>query len=302
MNWDDLRLLLALSRGGSFSAAGRALGITHTTASRRLKRCERDLGTLLFDRTPQGLRPTVAGRALLRDAEEIEGRILLLQGRVSGYSRRLKGPLTVTTMPMLLQASAGVFAGFCQAFPKIELSLDTSDSLRSLHRREAEVALRLSPGPPEGLIGRRVGRPCFAVFAHPSVVARIGAQAPLAAFPWLGLLGPEARWFASWLAEHAPGATVHAQVTPDSSAIAALVQAAVGVCLMPTWQGEAMNLVQIGPSQASQNTAVWLLTHPDLRSNARVRAFLDFMADALPKHAAWAAEPPIPHGEAALGR
>ena len=54
MNWDDMRIFLALSREGSVSGAGRVLGVKHTTVSRRISAFEEQLGTRLFDRLPSG--------------------------------------------------------------------------------------------------------------------------------------------------------------------------------------------------------------------------------------------------------
>jgi molybdate transport repressor ModE-like protein len=54
MNWDDMRFFLALSREGSISAAGRSLGVNHTTVARRIAALEEVLGTRLFDRLPDG--------------------------------------------------------------------------------------------------------------------------------------------------------------------------------------------------------------------------------------------------------
>src|SRR3569833_1400126 len=72
MDWDDLRVFLAIYRAGSTSAAARALGVQHTTVGRRLTSLEDALGTSLFTRTPTGLVPTADAEALVRDAEAAE--------------------------------------------------------------------------------------------------------------------------------------------------------------------------------------------------------------------------------------
>ena len=62
MNWDDLRPFLALARHGSIWAAGAALGLSHTTVSRRVEELEEQLGARLFDRHRDGYRLTEAGK------------------------------------------------------------------------------------------------------------------------------------------------------------------------------------------------------------------------------------------------
>src|SRR4051794_38706939 len=71
MDWDDLRLALAVGRAGSLSAAGRTLGVDKATVGRRVAALEDDLGLRLFDRTRDGLVPTVRGARVLQTAEKM---------------------------------------------------------------------------------------------------------------------------------------------------------------------------------------------------------------------------------------
>ena len=68
MNWDDLKILLALSRSGSTRSAAKRLGVSNTTVSRRLESLEEAIGGRLFDRTPDGFKITVLGEQLLKTA------------------------------------------------------------------------------------------------------------------------------------------------------------------------------------------------------------------------------------------
>ena len=72
LNWDDMRIFLAVAREGNLSAAARALKVTQPTVGRRLKAVEERLATRLFDRLPDGFAPTASGAALLPLAEEME--------------------------------------------------------------------------------------------------------------------------------------------------------------------------------------------------------------------------------------
>ena len=87
LNWDDLRYFLALAREQRVSAAGRALGVKHTTVARRVEALESHLGARLFDQTPQGYALTQAGENLMehalargegRDGVEVDHRISAL--------------------------------------------------------------------------------------------------------------------------------------------------------------------------------------------------------------------------------
>src|SRR5438046_7714429 len=82
MDWNDLRYLLAVHRGGSLAGAAKTLGVTKATASRRLAALEEALGTELVLRTPDGLTLTEAGKVALSTAEEMGRLATALEGRV----------------------------------------------------------------------------------------------------------------------------------------------------------------------------------------------------------------------------
>src|SRR5262244_1001604 len=73
MDWDDVRVFLAVARHGSLRAAGRALGLSQPTIGRRLAAFEATFGgPSLFDRLPEGLRLNAAGEQLIPSAESVE--------------------------------------------------------------------------------------------------------------------------------------------------------------------------------------------------------------------------------------
>ena len=80
INWDNLRLFLAVVRAQSAQEAARRLDVDHSTVTRRLHRLEKELGTQLFERTPAGHVMTAAGHRLLEHVERIESTVAYLQG------------------------------------------------------------------------------------------------------------------------------------------------------------------------------------------------------------------------------
>jgi len=282
MDWDDLRYVLALTRTPTLAGAARALGVTHTTVGRRLRGIETQLGVRLFDRTPDGLVPTAAGRDLCEVAEQIEGDVLAAEGRVLGRDTRLTGALRVSTMDLFFCSLHDAFVSFTERYPDVELLVDTTLDRVSLTRREADVALRLTNQPPEYLVGRRVGRAQFAVYAATSLVERIGADAPLAAFPWIGWSdGPGSDWLDRWLATHAPGARYVLSLDDNARAREHAIRAGTGAFFLPCIEGDPLPDVQrISPIIEDHAHDVWLLTLRELRGTARVRAFMEHMASA----------------------
>ena len=96
MNWDDMRVFLAVARDGSLSAAARHLKVTQPTVGRRLGQLESDLGTRLFDRLPDGSVPTQAGEELLPIAEDMEKAAHALQRRQAIFADTVSGTVRLS--------------------------------------------------------------------------------------------------------------------------------------------------------------------------------------------------------------
>src|SRR5205085_3356144 len=98
MDWDDVRVFLAVAREGSMRAAGRALGLSQPTIARRLAAFEATFGgPTLFDRLPEGLRLNAAGEQLVPAAESVEDAVLTLERRRAAASPGLSGTVRVST-------------------------------------------------------------------------------------------------------------------------------------------------------------------------------------------------------------
>src|SRR5262249_59634569 len=93
MDWDDVRVFLAIARQGSMRAAGRALGLSQPTIARRLAAFEATFGgATLFDRFPEGLRLNAAGEQLVPAAESVEDAVLTLERRRAAAAPAPSGP------------------------------------------------------------------------------------------------------------------------------------------------------------------------------------------------------------------
>src|SRR3984893_7754193 len=98
MDWDDVRVFLAVAREGSMRAAGRALGLSQPTIARRLAAFEATFsGSPLFDRLPEGLRLNAAGEQLVPAAARVEDAVLALERQRAAASPALSGTVRVST-------------------------------------------------------------------------------------------------------------------------------------------------------------------------------------------------------------
>ncbi len=276
--WDDLRLVLAIGQAGSLSGAARMLGISHATVFRRIGRIEARLGVRLFERARTGYTATAAGEEMLSLAAGIDTDVADLERRLAGRDLRPSGTVRVTTTDTLVDLLMPMLAAFRGAFPAVLVELVVSNELFDLRRRDADVAIRPTATPPESLVGRRLGPIAMAVYAAEGVVETREAV-------WIG---PDdtlshlslARWLATTGKEDRVVFRANSLVAMQAAA-----GAGVGCAVLPCFMGDAATgLVRCGAPIESLASELWLLTHPDLRQVTRIRAVLDFMADAVRPH------------------
>lgn len=278
-DWDDLRFFLAVALSGSLSGAARSLGVSHSTIFRRIGNFEQQLGVRLFDRLPEGYVLTAVGEEMRDSVTRIEDEIAALSLKVAGQDQRPRGTIRITTTDLL---AAGVLPRHVAAFrteqPGIEIEVVVADSLLDLTRREADVALRIGNPTQETLVGRRVGRLSFAIYASGTFCNR-GAP-DLLRSDWIGYgsaHGPlsrklERRW---------PQAR-SVYRTNSITAAQAAARAGIGLAALPCVIADCdPGLVRAGEMPEDFALDLWLLTHQDLRNTARIRLFLDFMTAAL---------------------
>lgn len=281
--WDDLRLVLAIADAGTLSGAGRHLGLSHATLFRRLNAIEGRLGVRLFDRARSGYGATVAGEEIAETARHVERQVVDVERRVVGRDLKPSGTVRITTLDsLLIGVLAPVFAEFQAVHGDISLEVAVSNQLFSLSKREADVAIRPTLAPNETLVGRKIGALAFAVYGHRDLANRSGGISNFAAMPWVGpdeaMVYPE---LVAWMRQQGVDARCRYRVDSVLGLYAA-VGAGQGVAVLPCYLGDRdphlVRMSQIVPEVA---TDLWILTHPDLRKSARVRALTSFVADAV---------------------
>jgi DNA-binding transcriptional LysR family regulator len=279
---DDLRLIRAVSDAGTLTGAASRLGIDHSTAFRRLGAIERRLGAHLFERARDGYTPTPAGETAAAAAQRILEDLADTERRLAGEDLRPSGIVRVTTTDTLLGLVSPIFAALRAASPEIVVELVVANSFFTLTRRDADIAIRPSATAPENLAGRRIARLATAPYAAPAYLARRNSRAGLAADEWIGFedsLGHLGS--ARWLEENiAPDRIVHR--ANSLLALQSAARAGMGVAALPCYLGDPdPALRRVHPPLPAMEASLWLLTHPDLRRVARIRAVLDFVADRL---------------------
>ncbi len=285
LEWNHLRIVLAVCRNGTLSGAARELNINHSTVFRRVNSIEERIGVRLFERLPTGYAMTEAGEAMLESAERVEDEIFRLSRKLVGGDLRLSGALHVTAPDALaLEVLMPQIALFCRAYPGIELDLSVENSFLDLSLRQADVAIRSTNTPPETAVGRRLCSLGATIYGSVRYLDQqtdpdIGQGTWL--MPRKGL-----DWFSAnrWLDKRYPDATIAFR----SNTLLGLWEAAkqdLGLAPLPFFlAGRDSRLKRVLEPPQEFSSELWLLTHPDLRRTARVRAFVDFLVEAFEQY------------------
>lgn len=282
LDWDDLRVFLALARGGTLSAAARHLRVNQSTIGRRLLALEQTAKARLFDRTPEGYVPTAAGEAMLAHAEAIEERVISIERNLVGRDVRVEGRVRLATsdsfaswflLPRLRE--------FSERYPDIMLELVTGNRPVDLARREADVSLRLSRPEQPNLVARQLGIAAWAVYAARSYLARRRKPRSRDAFDEYDVVGfePEleatvgAKWLRSQVSRSRVALTANSMMSH-----AAAVVAGFGIAPLPCVFGDREpELRRVHPAFIGHHD-IWIVVHRDVRSSARVRAVVEEIA------------------------
>lgn len=274
-------MFLAAARAGTLSAAARALDSSPATVLRRLRVLERDLKAALFVRSPRGYALTPAGAELLEHVQAMESEVFAAERRLAGRDQKLSGPIRVATLDDLVQTVLGpVLAGFLLRHPSVELDLVIDSELTNLTRRSADVAIRAGGQPTsEDVIARSVCPIGIALYASREYLRRQPRRPSLEQLAGHRIVrADEARArlpMEKLIERHASGATL-AFRSNSMLARCSAVRNGMGVGFLPCFVADVeRELVRLGDVVPEASATLWILVHPDLRRNARVRAFVE---------------------------
>ena len=274
LDWDDLRLFAVLARAGSVRRAAQELEVHASTVTRRLEHFERQLDVKLFNRNPGGLSITQAGKEVLERVQGIAASIADVERAVAGRDRRFAGPLVVALPDALADAVMPEVAAFSQQWPAIRIDFVPAATQPNVGQREADCAVRITERPPQHLVGRCVGQVAVAVYGAPGVVDAIENPKRCG---WVELEAPlELR--TNIRQRDFPDLPLRGSSRDLTMQVAAL-RGGLGIGPLPCAVGDAHPLLaRAGAGAPMVVGEAWLLTHPDLRSSARVLEFMQMLA------------------------
>jgi DNA-binding transcriptional LysR family regulator len=285
LNWNDLRYVLAISRGATLAAAARLLGVDDTTVARRLAAMQEATGTRLYRRLADGtLQLTTAGKRTALHAERIEREIGALDGALKGADDAVSGTVRITSVPIIVNHLLVPAAdSLLQRHPKLQLELVADPRDLSLTRRETDLALRLARPKTGGtkVMARRVGTIRFDVYASASCSVREAKTLPWVTYDESMAHLPQARWIAATAARYDRIAPVHVN---DAEALLEAVIAGLGRSLLPCVIADGdSRLRRVGVKRrAALSRELWLLRHSELRTLGKIEAAVKWIEQIAP--------------------
>lgn len=292
MDWDRLRVFLAVNEAGSFTRAGRTLGLSQSAVSRQMIALEEELGASLFHRHARGLVLTEPGEDFHHAVRDMAEKLALARARINEGRERPEGPLRITTTVAFgtgwLTARMNKFLAL---YPDISVSLVLVDSEElDLSLGQAEVAIRFTRQTQPSLIQRPLMSIRYHVFASKDYLAAHGTPeapadldnhalivygeevpAPIAEINWLLDAGAE------------PGAHSGARREPalrvnNVYGIYRAVRSGLGVGALPYYMSnEAPDLVEVLPGLKGPSFEAYFVYPEELRHSKRIAVVRDFL-------------------------
>lgn len=280
MNWDDLRIFLAVARLGTLSQAAGRLGIDPTTVARRLQRLELLLGATLFEHTPSGHILTSRGTALLVQAQTMEGAMIAATERGGSAKGIAEGTIRVSVSEGFGSAIiAANLVDFANAHPGIGIELVASTGFLNPSRREADIAIMLARPKRGPLIVRKLTDYRLGLYgsrdkADVLSLSTLGEHRLIGYVPDL-IYAPELRYL-----DDVPGNLTASLTSSSVNAQAQLVKSGAGIGILPCFLADGdPGLQRFLPDDVDIQRAFWLVVHRDMRGIARIRLFIAWLDD-----------------------
>ena len=284
MNWDDVRVFLAVARAGQFVAAARALRIDHATAARRVAALERALAARLVERRTTGVLLTEAGARFLAAAERMETACLQAQAELGDRDVELSGTVRIGAPDGLsTYYLTGVFAALAERHPAIAIQLVPTPQAGSVGRRDVDIAVVLEKPEAGRFVSRKLTDYSLGLFASGNYLARHPAPADAAALGGHRLVGYVEEFHyspaLSYVAELCGEAPVAFQCAGAIGQLEA-VRAGVGIGVLHDFIARRhADLVRVLPERRAQRS-YWIVEHEDTRGIGRIRAVHDALIEA----------------------
>lgn len=282
VNWDDVRIFLAVARAGQILGAARRLGINHATVSRRVAALEADLKVRLFRRLTTGSELTPAGARFLEVAERMEAEMIAARADLAADGDEVSGTVRIGAPDGFGVAYLAPRLGaLTSQYRDLSVQLVPVPRSFSLSRREADIAITVDR-PSEGrLVAGKLVDYTLGLYASKRYAAEHGLPARAEDLTAHGLVGYVADLVIDPALDYAP------EFSPDwnarfsvSSALGQVeaVRAGAGIGILHSFIArDHDDLIRVD-AIPSIRRAYWLVYHESVRPLRRIQAVSSFIS------------------------
>ena len=286
MDWDDLRVFLAVARAESLSGAGKRLALDPATVGRRVARLEESAGARLFLKSPQGYALTEEGARLIPHAEAAEAAANAAHEALSGGAGAgLSGQIRLGApdgcanyiLPQVIRA-------ICDDNPGLEVQIVALPRVFNLSKREADMAIGVSRPEAGRLTVQKLTDYHLHLAAHPDYLAKAPPLRDLADIPMHRVVGYIADMIFDKELDYLTslGAGAPPMASNSVSVQLQLLRAGAGVGVVHDFALPfAPELVKLLPDQMGLTRAFWLIRHEGDARSARLDRFASLLAHGI---------------------
>lgn len=280
VDWNALKMFLAIADSGTLTGAAKTLEVNHSTVFRRLNAFEDEIGGRLFERLNHGYELTAMGEELLPEARKIADSFDDMERHIVGKDIQPKGTVKITAPNNIAYRYLSRYlTEFGQIYPDIRIELLISNLEFNMTNRQADIAVRATTAPPEHLVGRKVRSIGWGVYASKIYKDKHGCPGTINQLKEHILIGAAGSMKSLpaylWLEKKYPQ---QIKIRCDEmTAMAAFVEAGQGLAILPDDQ-QRPEIKKLFTFDSGVSSDLWLLTHPDLRYVERVKLVMQHLA------------------------
>ncbi|MEM7561450.1 MAG: LysR family transcriptional regulator [Pseudomonadota bacterium] len=282
LDWDDLRIFLAISAQGNLSAASRELKVSQPTVGRRLKALEESLNTQLFDRLPDGMALTSHGEELVPLARSMQTAADAVVRHQASFSAEVQGTVRISMYEQIAQFFLQYLPALRERCPEIEIELAIAHSTANLSRREADLIIReCLPDTPD-IIAKKLGHYHYAIYGSRHYIKSNPSATTQNRYhdcDWVGFDDEHVRFIGqNWLREKLTDRKPIVRSNNGVVLLDAILQG-TGLGVLPCFVGDQENELQRLELVPGEGATLYLLVHRDMRKSPAVRLMMDAVTE-----------------------
>ncbi|MEP3525104.1 MAG: LysR family transcriptional regulator [Hyphomicrobiales bacterium] len=286
MKWDHVRVFLAVARLNRLSTAGKHLSLDTSTVGRHIDQLEADLQTRLFDRSPQGYALTVDGKRLVPLAEGMESTALQISDQIVDETNGIQGAIRIGAPEGISNyVLSDIAVDFCEEYPKAELQLIAMPRVFSLSKREADIAITITPPQSGRLRIQKVADYSLYMYTTDKATERFGEITNIENLKRIRGIGYIPDLIHDDALHYIPEISPH--ITPHLTSSSLLLQtkwalSGAGVCILPKFLAvDHPELRPILQQDIHFRRSFYMLQHQDMSGILRVKRTVEFFVERM---------------------